>query len=222
MSSKYILVVDYSPHCGRPFGTFGIPTIDTSILNHPDSVTFALFTGGSDVSPWLYNEQKGRYTSCHQQRDVDELEIFRECFRNEIPMFGICRGAQFLCVMAGGSLCQHVTGHEYNNHFIRTWDDRQIMVNSCHHQMALPPEDAEVLAWTDPSLSTCYLDGHNMQLPPPEFEYESVYYPNINALGTQWHPESLSSTSRGFKLTEELIHSFILNKEKTIEKILTS
>src|SRR5438309_1359385 len=63
------------------------------------------------------------------------------------PMAGICRGSQFLNVMAGGRLCQHLDGHG-SWHDMETSDGRSFEVSSTHHQMMLPPEGAKVIGWS--------------------------------------------------------------------------
>jgi hypothetical protein len=55
--------------------------------------------------------------------------------------------------------------------------------------MQLPPAGAEVLAWAEPRLAGGqYLNGDDQPI-APALEYEAVYYPQIRALGFQWHPE---------------------------------
>jgi GMP synthase-like glutamine amidotransferase len=74
--------------------------------------------------------------------------------------------------------------------------------------MQLPPKDAEVIAWASPRLSTRYLgeDGEHLT---PEYEYEVVYYPNIRALGAQYHPEIMNPSSDGWKYFQELIEEYL-------------
>lgn len=67
-----------------------------------------VFGGGKDVFPGLYNQSPKAEYVYDQARD--ELDIFWcERARDEqIPALGICRGAQLMNVVCGGSLHQSV------------------------------------------------------------------------------------------------------------------
>ena len=160
-----------------------------------------LFGGGTDVSPRLYGERVGRYTDHpDDNRDNFETQCFLECDYDGRPMIGICRGSQFLTVMVGGSLVQHVTGHAVGKcHDIVTHDGRQLRVNSFHHQMMKPPKSHDrysvhVLAKTPNNLSNVYLNGDNVNS-PVDIEPEVVLYAGLegtgrsNILCIQGHPE---------------------------------
>lgn len=45
------------------------------------------------------------------EKETGLLVLYNNAKRLQIPMVGICRGAQFLNVMAGGKMIQHVEGH---------------------------------------------------------------------------------------------------------------
>jgi gamma-glutamyl-gamma-aminobutyrate hydrolase PuuD len=63
------------------------------------------------------------------------------------------------------------------------------MVNSLHHQMCLLPDDAVLLAWGE-NIAVSY--AHNGQNLIPQKEPEVVWYPKINAIGVQFHPEMMN------------------------------
>lgn len=68
-----------------------------------------LLTGGGDVDPALYGEQ--RHPTVHDAergRDAFELAIAQEAMERDVPVLAICRGAQVLNVAAGGSLVQDI------------------------------------------------------------------------------------------------------------------
>jgi len=68
-----------------------------------------LFTGGHDVSPVVYGEEK-RSTcgiSC-DMRDAMEGYILKECLADNKPFLGICRGIQFVNAYLGGTLYQDI------------------------------------------------------------------------------------------------------------------
>lgn len=209
--SKRILVVndraDLGQSYGRPFKKHGEVTHDLAVIdNEPDSIKLAVFTGGEDVDPAFYGHKKSRRTWSNPNRDTFEKKVFDKLKEKGIPLFGICRGSQFLCAMAGGKLCQHLDNHG-GYHDIETNEGETVKVNSTHHQMQLPPEGAEVIAWAAPARSRQYV-GENDQQIYPEKEFEVVYYPNIKALGVQYHPEAMSEDSEGWEYYQRLIRKF--------------
>lgn len=207
MAGKYLLEINQQLHHGvpdsvvTPFLDWGVLETDTDRLRRdPSSIRVVFFSGGADVSPALYGERPASRTlEVDVARDEQERELFRIARAANLPMIGICRGAQFLCVMAGGRLCQHLDGHglaRNQTHGLRAldlnWEVRDLECSSTHHQMQLPPPGAEVLAWAEPRLAGGrYLNGED-QLIVPAVEYEAVYYPQIRSLGLQWHPEWMS------------------------------
>jgi len=213
-SKKFVLVVndmcDLGYSYGLPFVSFGKLTTDIKILDEsPEDVALVVFTGGADVSPSLYNHEKLPNTWNNPERDEHEVKVFNKVKALGIPMFGICRGSQFLCVMAGGTLVQHVNNHG-GQHDMRTHDGRLLKVNSTHHQMQFPPKGAKLLAWCEPPRSSVY-EGFSGT---PEHENECVYYPNIKAIGAQYHPEAMKEHTDGFKYCVELADLLINDPSK--------
>ncbi len=210
MNNKYVFVVGGGQYYYRPFSMFGEYTDNPEILDHPERISLVLFTGGEDISPFLYNHKVSRKTYTSPERDQYELKIFNEVFSLNLPIAGVCRGAQFLCAMAGGTLFQHVNGHS-REHFCKTWDNRIINMSSTHHQMQNPPKDAKILAWAEPTLSNTFIVQDDVEVDPPPFEYECVYYPSIKAVGMQYHPEMMHPDEEGHRFAEELVNEFLLN-----------
>mgnify|MGYP003418074309 CR=1 FL=1 len=208
---KKVLVIndgaDLGSSYGRPFADFGKITGDMSLIEKdPESILCAVFTGGSDINPSLYGH-KNLNSWINESRDIFEKKCFDKLSALKIPLFGICRGSQFLCAMAGGKIVQHLDNHG-GYHEVRVLkNDRRVKVNSTHHQMQVPPVDAEVIAVCDPRRSERYVfDEPDFT---PEYEYEIVYYPNIKALSAQYHPESMPKDSEGWKYYQELIEEYI-------------
>lgn len=68
-----------------------------------------LLTGGDDVQPELYSEElpeglAKKLGPIEPERDVVELQLIDEVFRQRKPLFAICRGCQILNVALGGDL----------------------------------------------------------------------------------------------------------------------
>ena len=84
------------------------PTADKPLVRQlADTCDGFLFTGGHDVSPELYGEE--RLPACAATsplRDEMEKMVFDLAYEADKPIFGICRGIQFINVMMGGTLWQ--------------------------------------------------------------------------------------------------------------------
>lgn len=148
---------------------------------------FLAFTGGEDISPHYYRETPLVTTRFNPRRDAEEKKIFDQF--KDIPKVGICRGGQFLNVMSGGAMWQHVnnhaTGKEHKLNDLLL-DRRIINVTSTHHQMMIPGNDGEIIAIAKEA--TNYL-SHNGDRKSPLFDTEVVFYPTTNSLCYQPHPE---------------------------------
>lgn len=194
----------------RPFEKFGLQTQGSELLwTKPETINLVVFTGGADISPSLYGQEASKATSCVPKRDIYESITYHRARALNKPMVGICRGAQFLNIMAGGKLCQHITGHTVY-HMMATNDD-SFEVSSHHHQMMLPPRDAKIIGWSKYNRSDCYLGEKDIPITPtPKQEYEVVYWPNINAIGMQYHPELMDSYSKGFQYAEKLVRKYLI------------
>ncbi len=168
--------------------------------------------GGEDISPSLYGQTSGSYTyakNTPSKRDRIEEMLARYAMENGYPILGICRGAQLLTALAGGTLVQDVTGHG-GNHLVVTNDGRVIDVTSAHHQMCNPTgTEHELLAWSKVRRSDHYM-GENDQPVQMDLEPEVIYYPKINALAIQPHPEWMSQSSEFVQYMLELVKEKLL------------
>lgn len=160
-----------------------------------------LFTGGEDIATSLYQEKsKYKYNEEPSQRDIWEKKWFEWAVKHKVPMFGTCRGMQMFTALTGGKLVQHVDGH-HGHHPVKTLDGSVFSVNSIHHQMCVPREGSATL------LAHAYgiIKDHQKPKLYPSFlsigpakdfvEPEALYFPEVTALGVQWHPESMEHTS---------------------------
>jgi putative glutamine amidotransferase len=110
-----------------------------------------LLPGGWDVDPARYGEKAdAKIGDIDPELDATEIRLFKEAREQEIPVLGICRGQQVINVAMGGTLLQHLEGHEvraYGRKHLahsaevdpaselgRAAEGRQIQVNSLHHQ----------------------------------------------------------------------------------------
>lgn len=160
------------------------------LTNHIEDANLVQFTGGEDVTPWLYGEPKHRTTFCNINRDIDELRIFGACLERMIPMAGICRGGQFLNVMCGGKMWQDVDGHAIGRtHSVKDLATGAVFqATSTHHQMMRAGPGSTLVAVADPERSNMRQNYWGQQI-SKEPEVEVVYYGQHDALCFQPHPE---------------------------------
>jgi putative glutamine amidotransferase len=71
-----------------------------------------LLSGGADIDPARYGEEPSGARTAEPGRDALEDEAFRAALAAQVPVLGVCRGLQVINVFAGGSLVQHLDGHE--------------------------------------------------------------------------------------------------------------
>jgi putative glutamine amidotransferase len=81
--------------------------------DHParllDRVRGVLLTGGGDVDPHLYGEPPDpTYHPAGEGRDGFEIDLVLRAIERDVPLLGICRGAQVLNVACGGTLVQDI------------------------------------------------------------------------------------------------------------------
>jgi putative glutamine amidotransferase len=77
-----------------------------TVLNEVDGV---LLTGGGDVDPVLYREDRHpTVEDAEPGRDEFEIDLVRRAMEADVPVLAICRGAQVLNVAAGGTLVQDI------------------------------------------------------------------------------------------------------------------
>jgi len=162
------------------------------LLSQPEKVSLVMFTGGEDVHPRFYNGRDDVLCMTNESRDTYEKRMFDFCKHHNIKMTGICRGFQFLNVMSGGFMYQHIEGHTGPIHGAYfPYDGMTRMVTSTHHQLVGIPNDSIPVAWSDPRRSDIYMGPNGYKVQEPEHEIESAIFPNSNAMGVQYHPEML-------------------------------
>lgn len=157
------------PHLGRPFqGTalaytqavwdaggapFLLPLLPDAAREYVTNLDGLLLTGGVDMAPRYYGQEPDEHLGVVDDlRDEVEVALYRAARERKLPVLGICRGFQVVNVLEGGSLVQHVEGHQQSQRGLK-YDDlahavtfeadgllarhhpRTIRVNSHHHQI---------------------------------------------------------------------------------------
>lgn len=200
---------------------FFMPTPDQGVIQmlreHGHGVLFAnddwktadiaIFTGGEDVHPIFYGQDIIASTISNLRRDKREVSIYRN-LPIAMPKVGICRGAQFLNIMSGGSMWQHVDNHTRSHEvFACDYDDESFEVSSTHHQMMRPGPEGWVM-WAAQECHRVEDDKEILDVTKDAdfMEAELVYYHHTNSLCCQPHPEY-----PGFKKLTEAFFEHVNN-----------
>ena len=177
-----------------------------------DGLDGLLITGGKDVDPAAYGQQPHPATDePGGARDAWEFTLLDAALRRELPVLGICRGAQVLNVALGGTLHQHLpdvlghTGHRAGNAVfsrlpVRTEPGTRLAalvgesvdVQCYHHQaVAEVGQGLVVSAWDNDGVIEA------LELPGEGF-----------VLAVQWHPEESLDDLRLFSAIVEAARAY--------------
>ena len=181
-----------------------------------DGCDAVLLTGGLDVDPQRYGQPRHETVEVDADRDAFEFALTRAALDRDLPLLGICRGAQVLNVAAGGSLVQdlpsgrpstirhrvvepkHAIAHDVTiksgTHLARLLTGRldesqRVAVNSRHHQSVDEVAPGFVVSATAP-------DGVIEAIERPDATF---------CVGVQWHPENFWQTGEFSELFEGLV-----------------
>lgn len=172
-----------------------------------------LFTGGQDVSPWVYHAEplEGK-TVCCAARDRMETALLKILMEADKPVFGICRGLQLINAALGGSLYQDLPTeyasdvchrqqppYDQPQHRVtlipgtpleKLLQEETLEVNSRHHQAirVLAPGLKEMAVSIDGLIEAFYLPEHRF------------------FWAVQWHPEHAYTSSEE---SRKLFRAFI-------------
>jgi putative glutamine amidotransferase len=172
-----------------------------------------VLTGGSDVDPERYRQQRTAQTKVVRPgRDDWELRLLDRALAAGLPVLGVCRGAQVLNVARGGTLDQHIpdrVGHQRHCPAPGVFGQITVALRAgsvlagllgpqatvaCHHHQAIDkvaPGLEVVAAADDGTVEAVELTGCRF------------------VLGVQWHPEQ---DGGGLRLFEALVAAARENK----------
>lgn len=145
-----------------------------------------LLPGGGDVEPWRYGAENTASRDMDPRRDALEFAVLEQALAAGVPVLGICRGAQVINIVLGGTLRQDLPGHsraEGMDRLHHAWASpsfltelygRSMIVNSAHHQAVERPA-----AWLRPVQWA------------PDGTVEALEHERLPVWCVQWHPERL-------------------------------
>lgn len=193
---------------------FGTPVIITPQMELQEDLDLLILPGGLDVN---YGQTPSFHTS--------NTDVFKQHFYETkldayiqagVPIFGICLGMQQLNVKFGGTLHQHILGHQRdasNQHFVHVVDAMfktsipqeyrimyekpkekhtfGVMTNSRHHQAVNKLGNGLIATGFSREYGVEYV--------------EAFIHPELPIAGVQWHPEDLF----GEQYSEYLINNLL-------------
>ena len=182
-----------------------------------DDCDAVMLTGGVDVDPALYGASERHPTvEIDPERDTYEFSLARLALERDMPLLAICRGAQVVNVVAGGTLIQDIpsarTGaleHQQSgakdqpSHPVRVvagtclshlfpesaHAERGLDVNSRHHQSVDRLAPGFIVSATAP-------DGIIEAFERPGSRF---------CIGVQWHPENFWRSESFRELFDALV-----------------
>jgi len=168
------------------------------------------FTGGEDVDPSYYSEEKVPGTHSNTSRDAREAMIYSEALVRNKPMVGICRGAQFLNVMNGGKLWQDVNNHAGRSHSVVDFRTGELVhdMTSTHHQQMREGPDCDIVAAAELSTKKVAATEIIDRDEPQVDDLEVLWYPKSLSLCFQPHPEFQDGNCRDYFL--QLFDDYIM------------
>ena len=214
----------YLPHGtgeGFPFARHFDQVVDLT-ENGFDGVKAIVLWGGTDIHPSYYKEEAHKLNQVSgfktpSLRDQREWKAMSYAKANNIPIIGVCRGAQFACVAAGGKLIQHVSGHGNGTHAVTCIEGNETVdhhTSSCHHQMMYPFDvQHSLLAWSKERKSHIYEGAKQAPVEDmhQRLEPEVVFFPGIRALAIQGHPEWMGENTGFVQWCNKQIENLLLD-----------
>ncbi len=187
-----------------------IPTVDDRSLlsEYLDALDGFLFTGGKDVPPAAYGQERDpRTEELHPKRFSCDRLLAELVLGRDMPVLAICLGQQLINVAYGGTLIQHIeieTQHtaikpgQDSFHRISIEEDSllhrilgatELEVNSGHHQAVDKPAP-----------------GLRVLARAPDGIIEAVQMTDKRFfIGVQWHPERLQHRPEQRELFKALV-----------------
>ena len=144
-----------------------------------------------------------------KDRDQLEQKLLQEALARNMPILGICRGAQLLNVTTGGTLHQHLAGFYLESPNIRSLLPRKIITvqPDSHLAAILRCVTCRINALHDQAINQ---PGTTVRIVATESNgvIQAIELTDKNfALGVQWHPEYLPHHHRQQRLFKALIQA---------------
>lgn len=168
-----------------------------------------VLSGGTHVHPDRYGQQSQVTARYDRKRDETDQRLLESAERIGLPVLGICRGAQFINVFHGGTLCQNVT---------------PLRNNTRHRPLLLPLQTVRVVQGSrlrgimrSPAIGANRIHsqaikrlGDNLRVVAVDNDLFVQAIENTHEqwlMGVQWHPEYLLYHSGHRRIFSEFVHA---------------
>lgn len=185
------------PYISMVHRSGGVPVLLPVLPDSEDAVLSAvdglILAGGPDVDPASYGSSPHRTVNdTRPDRDDWEIRLLRAALAADLPVLGICRGAQVLNVALGGTLQQHLpetVGHDGHRPAPAVFGRAAVRLRAGSRLAGLLGEHVDVPCYHHQSLGTV-AKGLDVAGHAGDATVEAVELPGRSfALGVQWHPE---------------------------------
>ena len=163
--------------------------------------------GGSDIDAELYGGENAEFSRIDAERDLFESEMIRHALDTDLPILGICRGAQLINVVLGGTLFSDVRPLRQRTSNRRTPLPRKTAIAESNG-ILLDAIDSD--QWRINSLHYQAIDrlGEGLKVVARDLDsfvqaIESVKHRWL--VGVQWHPEYLIYLRRQRGIFRDLV-----------------
>ncbi len=176
------------------------PDLAHSVLDRIDAL---VLSGGKDVDAGRYGEEPHPTADAPRpERDAFEIDLVRAALDRDLPVLGICRGAQVLNVAMGGTLVQHlpdVTGADTHRAGPGVFAPRSVHTVDGTVLASLVGESCEVHCYHHQAVAEV-AEGLVVSARAEDGVIEALELPAARfAVAVQWHPEETRDDMRLFE-----------------------
>jgi putative glutamine amidotransferase len=183
----------------------GIPiilpvTTDTEVsARYLGVIDGLMLSGGVDVCPERYGQEvHPQLGEVDADRDATELPLIQQALKEDMPLFGICRGIQTLNIAMGGTLYQDLPT-QYPSKIVHHQYQLGLKRDAFCHEIDLPPGTRfrSIIGSDKISVNTLHhqalsdvAEGLEVTAYAPDLVVEAVEAPAYRyVLAVQYHPE---------------------------------
>lgn len=106
-----------------------------------------VFTGGDDAHPSRFGQEVGPvYHALHPAREEFDFAFARAAMLTEIPILGICYGAQLLNIVSGGGIIQDIPSELPDSVCHR-------LAGGLNHEIRIAPDSLSSIIWQRDTIS---------------------------------------------------------------------
>ena len=189
-----------------------------------DTLDGVLLTGGGDVDPVLYGEERHpSIEDAEPGRDEFEIDLARRARSADVPLLAICRGAQVLNVASGGTLVQDIPSAVTTD----LSHSLTIPKDCIAHAVQITPGSRlhNALGASVDAACTCRVNSRHHQsvgrigknlvasATAPDGVVEAIEDPKATfCVGVQWHPENFWRTGEFRPLFDAFVQAARLRR----------